>query len=97
MSNSLFAYIDPVSGVLLIQIVIGGCLGVVGFCRHTLWGALTQFVSRLSRASGELSEPVVSDESSVLPIRHLNDAGFATLSLKRPAFGQNREYRQEAA
>jgi hypothetical protein len=33
----LLAYIDPVSGVILLQLFIGGCIGVMAGFRHRLW------------------------------------------------------------
>ena len=37
--HELLAYIDPGSGMILLQLIIAGAIGVVVFCRYLLWRA----------------------------------------------------------
>jgi hypothetical protein len=54
ISLSLFSYIDPVSGVILLQLFIGGCLGLSARFRHAIW----KFCSRcLGRKPAEAAAP----------------------------------------
>jgi hypothetical protein len=39
----LFAYIDPVSGSILLQVIIAGIIGAIGYFFRPLW----RFVRRL--------------------------------------------------
>jgi hypothetical protein len=43
ISTVLFSYIDPVSGVILLQLFIGGCIGFTARFRHKIWGFFAQF------------------------------------------------------
>jgi hypothetical protein len=40
------AYVDPVSGSILIQLIIAGAVGVVGFFRRSIFGGLGRLVGR---------------------------------------------------
>ena len=40
------AYIDPVSGTLLLQLLIAGVVGTIAFFRRTVWGFVTRVVRR---------------------------------------------------
>ena len=63
LSTELIAYIDPVSGSILLQLVIAGIIGVVGF----LVKPIRSVISRLRRPrsrSGEENNGSPSQESS---------------------------------
>jgi hypothetical protein len=40
----IFSYIDPVSGVILLQILIGGCIGGFVFVYTKIGGGLRRFL-----------------------------------------------------
>jgi hypothetical protein len=46
---SAWAYIDPGSGVVLLQIIIAACIGVIFKLRRAITGAWRSLVSRLRR------------------------------------------------
>jgi hypothetical protein len=54
----LFSYIDPVSGVILLQLVIGGVIGCFASFRHKIWrfGAQLFFKQRMAEESAESSQ-----------------------------------------
>jgi len=37
MSPAVFAYLDPFSGTILLQVVIGAIVGVVAFFHRSIW------------------------------------------------------------
>ena len=43
---TLLAYIDPVSGAILLQVIVAGIVGCVAFFRRSIWRIL-RFVFRL--------------------------------------------------
>jgi hypothetical protein len=45
-SSFLFSYIDPVSGVILLQLIIGGGIGCIARFRHKIWRFGTQLFSK---------------------------------------------------
>ena len=45
-SASLFSYIDPVSGVILLQLIIGGGIGCVARFRHRIWRFISRWFSK---------------------------------------------------
>ncbi len=49
------AYIDPVSGTLLLQLLIAGIVGTITFFRRTVWGFVTR-VGRRRPPAEETSE-----------------------------------------
>lgn len=42
----LFSYIDPVSGVILLQLIIGGGIGCLARFRHKIWQFGSHFFMR---------------------------------------------------
>ncbi len=40
MTILLFSYIDPVSGVILMQVIVAGVLGCAAFFRRSIWRVL---------------------------------------------------------
>jgi hypothetical protein len=46
LPGELFSYIDPVSGAIVLQLIMAGAVGVVAFFRRSLW-ALCRTVLRL--------------------------------------------------
>ncbi len=42
----LLGYIDPVSGMLILQGIIAGIVGVVGFFRKSIWAFSRRFLGR---------------------------------------------------
>jgi hypothetical protein len=97
MTGHLLAYIDPVSGVLLIQMVIGGCLGVVGFFRRTIWRALHRFARSLARARVEVSTVEATAEVPVVRGKSINDDRFLTRLSDCSSLGCDLEFRSKAA
>jgi hypothetical protein len=47
---SLLAYIDPVSGSILLQAIIAAFIGGVAFFRKSLWGITNRFFSKKSKS-----------------------------------------------
>lgn len=45
-SSLLFSYIDPVSGVILLQLFIGGGIGCIARFRRKIWRFGAQFFSQ---------------------------------------------------
>lgn len=41
INASFLAYIDPMSGALLLQILMAAVIGCLAFFRRTLWGLVT--------------------------------------------------------
>lgn len=37
LSHAFFAYIDPVSGTLILQLLIAGVIGTIAFFRKYVW------------------------------------------------------------
>jgi hypothetical protein len=60
-SHDLFAYIDPVSGVILLQLFIGGGIACVASFHKKIW----RFASGLF---SKKSEETVSTESNETPL-----------------------------
>ena len=46
LAFSLLGYIDPVSGTLIIQLVVAGVLGTIGFFRKSIWKAVCLVTGR---------------------------------------------------
>jgi hypothetical protein len=56
--HELLAYIDPGSGMILLQLIIAGAIGVVVFCRNLLWRAFCFVTGRPPRPEDkEADEP----------------------------------------
>jgi hypothetical protein len=51
----LFSYIDPVSGMILLQLAIGGVIGCFASFRHKIWRFGAQFFSK-QRIADESAE-----------------------------------------
>ena len=49
VTPALFAYIDPVSGTILLQVIIAGIVGCATLLRRTIWRILS-FPFRKRRA-----------------------------------------------
>ncbi|MBN2473986.1 MAG: hypothetical protein JXB62_05230 [Pirellulales bacterium] len=55
MSQSAFwAYIDPVSGSILLQVMIAAVIGSVAFCYRSIWG-FVRFIFRRKIPSDDSS------------------------------------------
>lgn len=67
MISSLIAYIDPMSGVLVLQILIAAIISGLAFFRRAIWGLIrTVFRIRTSSANsddGGGKEPQEGDAS----------------------------------
>ena len=48
LACSLLGYIDPVSGTLIIQLVVAGVVGAIGFFRKSIWKAVGWVTGRRS-------------------------------------------------
>ena len=52
----LFSYIDPVSGTVLLQLLIAGVIGCIAFCRQWIWKSL-RIVLRTKGSRADSEEP----------------------------------------
>jgi len=61
--SASLAYIDPVSGTILLQLIIAGVIGVVGFFRRAILGTIRRLVGIKSATedSGTPDEPKACD------------------------------------
>ena len=48
--TSILGYIDPVSGSILLQLLIAGFVGIVGFFHRTIFGTIGRLFGRSPRA-----------------------------------------------
>lgn len=51
--NLYLAYIDPVSGTLIVQLLIAGFVGVVGFFRRSIWAMGSRIFRKKSAGTGQ--------------------------------------------
>ena len=51
----VFSYIDPMSGSILLQVVIAAVIGCVAYFRRSVW-QITCFVFRIKRSNDSSSE-----------------------------------------
>jgi hypothetical protein len=65
------AYVDPVSGMIVIQLLIGGCIGVVACFRKLIWGSLGWFI----RSRVVLSADDSADDSDAPVVLKIHDPG----------------------
>ena len=56
-----FAYIDPMSGSILLQVLIAGTIGAVAFLRRSIWRVIRQFTGQ--RAATELQQERIESVS----------------------------------
>ena len=47
--SGVLAYIDPVSGAIVLQLIVAGALGTIAFFRRSIWNVFC-FVCRRGRA-----------------------------------------------
>jgi hypothetical protein len=59
----LFSYIDPVSGVILLQLIIGGGIGFIASFRHKIWRFGARFF-----AKRRVEEDLQDAAPSILPL-----------------------------
>ena len=62
-ASLLFSYIDPVSGVILLQLFIGGGIGCIARFRHKIWRFGARFFSKQ-----QVEEELHSEASAELPL-----------------------------
>jgi hypothetical protein len=62
----IFAYIDPMSGVFLLQILAAAVIGGLAFFRQAIWG-MSRAVSRLGASRDELRSSANSPGKGDLP------------------------------
>ena len=52
---TFIAYIDPMSGAILLQVIVAGLVGAVAFFRRSIWQVLGR-VFRKKNSDGESTE-----------------------------------------
>jgi hypothetical protein len=54
----LLAYIDPVSGVILLQLLIGGVIGCFARFRHQIWRIICRLMGKSSAETKPEENPI---------------------------------------
>lgn len=62
LNATLFSYIDPVSGVILLQLVIGGCIGGCAFLWGKIGGGL-RLLNPFAKAKSKAGEQQETEEA----------------------------------
>jgi hypothetical protein len=92
-SSILLSYIDPVSGVILLQLFIGGSIGFIASFRHKIWRFGVRLFSKpLAEAGAAESLALPSTLQSRGPI----EPGEEMAAIEDPvALNQSRNQREQ--
>ncbi|MBL7223438.1 MAG: hypothetical protein ISS72_06280 [Candidatus Brocadiae bacterium] len=61
------AYIDPMSGAIVLQLVIAGVIGVFAFFRHSIWGTI-RMIFHIKPKTDEAAEAPASADAPATAI-----------------------------
>mgnify|MGYP001552218376 CR=1 FL=1 len=62
LEHCLLGYIDPVSGTLIVQVIIAAVVGTIGFFRKSIWNCVAWIFGRQTTQAEDQRPPEVPGE-----------------------------------